>query len=394
MRPSTQASSKLLVVLLLLLTGCSKAPASPDAAPVSVPRAQEQGPGQGAGSPQAPATSGAKPAAPAAGAQSIDALNDAALTAIRAGKWLDAIATAQQAVQLDNKNAAAQFNLGRAYLGAGHTRDALEILDTASRLTGGKNPDVEYYRGQAAEAGDRLIYAHDIYQDALAVLPGPDKEIRAALDAVSARLGAAAPAREKLDSVVQMGDVKVPSSGADQLKRFLLTNDSFGVDINSFTALGDDNARIIIGHVAANVGQLNEGWSWIQWRDQNRIYLQTIEEQSPIKVAGSVFLDGKDGRYLVLQLVLGMPPWSQYLRVLRLDPARPAWVRADVLPAFPEKLGTVELTKGTGSIIASGPNLSKFDAIMLQDGGKTIKICDAENKCLSAGWDGARFSLK
>ncbi|HYF76526.1 MAG TPA: tetratricopeptide repeat protein [Symbiobacteriaceae bacterium] len=394
MRPSTQASSKLLVVLLLLLTGCSKAPAPPNAAPVSVPQAQDQGPDKGQGIPQAPATSGAQPAAPAAGAPSIDALNDAALTAIRAGKWLEAIAAAQQAVQLDNKNPAAQFNLGRAYLGAGHTRDALEILETASRLTGGKNPDVEYYRGQAAEAADRLIYAHDIYQDALAALPGPDKEIRAALDAVSAKLGATAPAREKLDSVVQMGDVKVPSSGADQLKRFLLGPDGFTTEATSFTAPPDRNARVVIGHVAANVGQLNEGWSWIQWRDQDRIYLQTIEEQSPIKVAGSVFIDGKDGRYLVLQLVLGMPPWSQYLRVLKLDPARPAWVKADVLPAFPEKLGTVELTKGTGSIIASGANLSKFDAIMLEDGGRTIKICDADNKCLTAGWDGARYSLK
>lgn len=375
-------------MLLLLLTGCSKAPAPPNTAPVSVPKTQDQGQGIS----QAPATSGAQPAP--TNAQSIDALNDAALTAIRAGKWLEAMAAAQQAVQLDNKNPAAQFNLGRAYLGAGHTRDALEALDTASRLTGGKNPDVEYYRGQAAEAADRLIYAHDIYQDALAVLPGPDKEIRAALEAVSARLGADAPAREKLGSVVQMGDVKVPSSGADQLKRFLLGPDGFAKDGASFTAVGDDNVRIIIGHVAANVGQLNEGWSWIQWRDQNHIYLQTIEEQSPIRFAGSAMLDGKDGRYLVLQLVLGMPPWSQYLRVLKLDPARPAWVSADVLPAFPEKLGAVELTRGAGSTVAGGANLSKFDAIVLEDGGKTIKICDADNKCLTAKWDGTRYSLK
>lgn len=149
--------SAVVVVLFWIAVGCS----SPsDRTPVSVPTAVEV------------------PTAPPS--MTVSDWNDRAFALLRQQQWAEAGAAAQRALDLDRGSSAAWFNLGRAQLGAGHAGEALFSFGEASRLTGGRNADVEYYRGQAAVVAGKRVEAIRIYRQAIINL-GADKEIMAAL---------------------------------------------------------------------------------------------------------------------------------------------------------------------------------------------------------------------
>jgi hypothetical protein len=367
---------------------------------VTAPTVADQG--QGAAPAQTPAgtpTASTTPSTGTAPAQSIDALNDAALTAIRAGKWEEAIAAATRAVEKDRGNVAANFNLGRAYLGAGKGMEAYGALMKASGANREPNADIEYYRGQAAEAAGLLMTAHGVYQNALARLPAPDKEIRLALEALTAKLIADAPTATQVAQVLEeqrtKGDVNTLSNAMNKLKQFLLGPEgAAATKVDGLTIYGGAPARVIITHSAGSVGQLNRGWSWVQWRDQGKVYLQGLEEESPVVIANAYFLDGSDGRYLLLDKSLGMHPWTEYLSVLKLDPTRPAWVKTEALSGLPPKVGTVEYKQGPGGISVDDPAIAKVALIHVLDEGRTLKLCDANEVCVTAQWNGTRYSLK
>lgn len=383
MRLSITAPSKLLTALLLptllLTAACSKPTApAPAPAPVTAPKAIDQ--------------PGAAPAPTTAAAW-----NDRAFTAIKAGQWQEAIQAAKEALALEKENAAAHFNLGRAYLGAGQAAEALKAFEQAHWRTEGANADVEYYRGQAAEAAGQPMTAYSIYRDALAKLPGPDKEIRAALEGVAATLAKNAPTKAQIEQILteyrKSGGLPALPATAEKIKHFLLGPEGNALKVNDLVFRGDTTRARLVNFNPGDVGQLNQGWAWIQWWEQGRPHIQPTDEMSAHTVVSAYFLDGTDGQYLVLRQSLAMPDWYQLLTIWKYDPARPAWVQtAAPLAALPEKVGTAQFHKKTGLSIANPTRRVEFIALTAE--GKTIRLCDADKKCITATWQGNQYVVK
>ncbi len=150
-----------------MMTACTKAPSStPTADPAPPPPPSASAPG------------------PAPAQRPIDKQNDLALTLIREKRWTEAVDAARAATQLDEKSAAAWFNLGRALLGAGQPWDASSAFGRARAIQ--DSADAAYFAGQAHEAAGSVAVAAQTYEFALKRWPG-DKEIAAALEALKAK---------------------------------------------------------------------------------------------------------------------------------------------------------------------------------------------------------------